>query len=118
MMLYIFGKTIPVEKTLLHSLTYLFGIHRYHAHQICFHVGINPSVRVNTLKKSQIRQLIQYMDQHLRMEQDLKKEVADQKQQLVTMKTNRGLRRLKGLPIRGQRTHTNRKTAKKFGQKS
>lgn len=113
-MLYIFGKTIPVDKTILHSLTYLFGIHLYNAQKICAHIGLNPSVRVNTLKKSQIRKLIQFIDQHLMIEQDLKKEITLKKQHLITMKTYRGLRRLRGLPIRGQRTHTNSKTAKKL----
>ena len=116
-MLYIFGKTIPVDKTILHSLTYLFGINFYNSKKICKHIGLNPSVRVNTLKKSQIRKLIQYIDKYFMIEQDLKKYITLKKQNLITMKTYRGLRRLKGLPIRGQRTHTNSKTAKKLVNK-
>lgn len=116
-MLYIFGKTIPVDKTILHALTSLFGINLYNSKKICKYIGLNPSVRVNTLKKSQIRQLIQYIDKYLLIEQDLKKDITVKKQTLITMKMSRGLRRLKGLPIRGQRTHTNSKTAKKLVHK-
>lgn len=112
-MLYIFGKTIPVNKKLIYSLTYLFGINSYNSKQICKNIGVNPSVRVNSLKKSQIRKLIQYIDKHLVIEQDLKKQLLLQKKNLITIKMARGLRTLKGLPVRGQRTHTNCKTIKK-----
>lgn len=116
-MLYIFGKTIPVNKKVIYSLTYLFGINSYSSKKICKNIGINPSVRINSLKKSQIRQLIQYIDQNLIIEQDLKKNLILKKKNLVNIKNHRGLRNLKGLPVRGQRTHTNRKTSKKLKNK-
>ena len=76
-------------------------------------MGINPSIRVHSLKKSQIRQLSKYIRKYFLIEQDLRKQLNLQKQKLITIKTCRGLRNLKGLPVRGQRTHTNRKTIQK-----
>ena len=116
-MLYIFGKTIPVNKKITYSLTNIFGINSYNSKKICKNIGINPSVRIDSLKKNQIRELIQYIDQHLTIEQDLKKNIILNKKNLVKMKSYRGLRNLSGLPVRGQRTHTNRKTSKKLKNK-
>lgn len=116
-MLYIFGKTIPVDKKLIYSLTHIFGINFYNSKKICKNIGINPSVRINSLKKNQIRELIQYIDQNLTIEQDLKKDLILNKKKLVDIKSYRGLRNLRGLPVRGQRTHTNKKTIKKLKNK-
>lgn len=116
-MLHLFGKTVPMDKKILYSLTYLFGINYAQAHKICYQIGLNPSVRVQTLKKGQIRQLIHYIGKYLLIEQDLKKQLIGAKQNLVALKTCRGLRLLKGLPVRGQRTHTNRKTIQKLYRK-
>ena len=112
-MVSIFDKTLPVNKPLVYSLTSLFGISYYNAHKICQYMGINPSIRVYSLKKSQIRQLSKYIRKYFLIEQDLRKQLNLQKQKLITIKTCRGLRNLKGLPVRGQRTHTNRKTIQK-----
>jgi len=116
-MLYIFGKNIPIEKKIVHSLTHLFGINLFKSNQVCKNMGINPSVRMNSLKKSKIRKLIQYIDQNIVIEQNLKKNLILKKQKLVEIKSYRGLRNLQGLPIRGQRTHTNKKTSKKLKNK-
>jgi len=116
-MLYIFGKTIPTDKKIIYSLTKLFGINFYNSKKICKNVGINPSVRINSLKKNQIRKIIQYIDQNLIIEQDLKRNYILNKKNLINIKSIRGLRNLNGLPVRGQRTHTNRKTSKKLKNK-
>lgn len=116
-MLYIFGKNIPINKEIIYSLTHLFGINRYNSKKICKNIGINPSVSVNSLKKRKIRKLIQYIDQNFIIEQNLKKKLILKKQKLIDMKSTRGLRNLQGLPIRGQRTHTNKKTSKKLKNK-
>lgn len=116
-MLYIFGKTIPVNKKIIYSLTNIFGINSYNSKKICKNIGINPSVRINSLKKNQIRKLIQYIDQNLVIEQDLKRNIILNKKNLINIKSYRGLRNLQGLPIRGQRTHTNSKTSKKLKNK-
>ena len=113
-MLHIFGKTLPVKKKIVYSLISLFGINYNTSKQICQKVGINPSVRIDYLKKNKLNKLVQYIDQNLIIEKHLKKLLILNKQQLVNMKSTRGLRNLKGLPVRGQRTHTNRKTSRKI----
>jgi small subunit ribosomal protein S13 len=116
-MLHIFGKTIPSDKTFLASLSYLFGINKAQAEKICYKIGLNPSIRVQSLNKHQIRQVINYINKYILIEQDLKKQMTSSKQDLVSIKLCRGLRNLRGLPVRGQRTHTNRKTARKLSKK-
>jgi small subunit ribosomal protein S13 len=116
-MLYIFGKSIPVEKKIIYSLTHFFGINLFYSKKICKNMGINPSVRINSLKKSKIRKLIQYIDQNVIIEQNLKKNLVLKKKKLVEIKSYRGLRNLQGLPVHGQRTHTNKKTSKKLKNK-
>lgn len=116
-MLYIFDKTIPIDKTILHSLTYLFGINSFNSKRICENIGLNPSVRVNTLNKNQIRKLEAYIDKNLLIEQDLRKQLTIRKKNLINIKTYRGLRSLRGLPVRGQRTHTNYKTIRQLYKK-
>ena len=113
-MLYIFGKVIPTDKKIKYSLTNLFGINLNKSTKICKNIGINPSVSINSLKKNQIRTLIEYLDKNFLIEQDLKKKLRSEKKSLINIKHYRGLRRLRGLPVRGQRTHTNKKTAKKL----
>jgi len=113
-MLYIFGKVIPTDKKIKYALTNLFGVNLTSSIKICRNIGINPSVSINSLKKNQIRTLIEYIDKNFLIEQDLKKKLKLGKKNLINMKHIKGLRRLKGLPVRGQRTHTNGKTAKKL----
>ena len=116
-MLYIFGKTIPTTKKISYSLINLFGINFYNSKKICKNIGLNPSVRINSLKKVQIKKLTKYIDKNLTIEKDLKKKLIFQKKNLINIKTNRGLRNFKGLPVRGQRTHTNCKTKRKLKNK-
>lgn len=116
-MLYIFGKQLPVTKKIINSLVNIFGINFYQSKKICRKIGFNPSVRIKSLKKVQINKLIKYIDKNLLIEQDLKKKKIQNKKNLINIKTVRGLRNLKGLPVRGQRTHTNSKTCKKLKNK-
>jgi len=113
-MLYIFGKVIPTDKKIKYSLTKFFGIDLSNSIKICKKNGINPSVSIDSLKKNQIRDLIEYIDKNFLIEQDLKKNLRLEKEKLINIKHYRGLRRLIGLPVRGQRTHTNGKTSKLF----
>lgn len=112
-MLYIFNKTISDSKNILNSLTILFGINKYQSKKICKNIGINPLITINNLKKNQLNSLITYINQNLKIEQILKKNKKDNKNQLLLIKHNRGIRSKLGLPVRGQRTHTNAKTSKK-----
>lgn len=113
-MLYIFNKTISNSKSILYSLTTLYGINEYQSKKICKNVGINPQITINTLKNYQVNRLISYINKNLKVEQVLKQINKTKLNELLEIKNIRGIRRSAGLPVHGQRTHTNAKTAKKF----
>ena len=113
-MLYIFDKAISNSNSILYSLTILYGINIFQSKRICKNIGINPQTTINQLKKSQLNRLINYINKNIKIEQLLKKNKKDQLNNLLNIKTNRGIRRNLGLPVRGQRTHTNSKTCKKL----
>jgi small subunit ribosomal protein S13 len=113
-MLYIFDKAISNSKSILYSLTFLYGINKYQSKRICKNIGINPKTTINQLKKNQLNRLINYINKNIKIEQLLKKSKKDQFDNLLNIKINRGIRRNLGLPVRGQRTHTNAKTCKKL----
>ena len=117
-MLYIFNKTIPKSKNIVYSLTLLFGINKYQSTQICKNLGINPQIKVNKLKKNHVNSLIFYINKNLKIEQKLKFLKKNYISNLLDIKNVRGIRQNLGLPVRGQRTHTNAKTSKKFKKKS
>jgi ribosomal protein S13 len=71
-MLYIFNKTISNSKSILYSLTILYGINEYQSKKICKSVGINPQITVNKLKNYQVNRLIDYINKNLKIEQVLK----------------------------------------------
>lgn len=113
-MLYIFNKTISNSKSILHSLTILYGINEFQSKQICKNIGINPKITLNKLKNNHVNRLIVYINKNLKVEQLLKKLKNERLSELMEIKTNRGIRQNQGLPVRGQRTHTNAKTSKKL----
>jgi small subunit ribosomal protein S13 len=113
-MLYIFDKAISNSKSILYSLTFLYGVNKYQSKRICKNIGINPKTTINQLKKNQLNRLINYINKNIKIEQLLKKHKKDQFDNLLNIKTNRGIRHNLGLPVRGQRTHTNAKTCKKL----
>lgn len=113
-MLYIFNKTISTSKSIVYSLTVLYGINKYQSNKICKNVGINPQITVNKLKNHQVNRLISYINKNLKIEQILKQSKKNRLNELLEIKSIRGIRQNQGLPVRGQRTHTNAKTAKKF----
>nr|YP_010118000.1 ribosomal protein S13 [Phytophthora captiosa]QPN54011.1 ribosomal protein S13 [Phytophthora captiosa] len=113
-MLYIFNKTISNSKSILYSLIVLYGINEYQSKKICKNIGINPQITLNKLKNNHVNRLINYINKNLKVEQLLKKAKTERLNELVEIKSNRGIRQSQGLPIRGQRTHTNAKTSKKL----
>jgi small subunit ribosomal protein S13 len=113
-MLYIFDKAISNSNNILYSLTVLYGINKFQSKRICKYIGINPQTNINQLKKNQLNRLINYINKNIKIEQLLKKIKKDQINNLLNIKTNRGIRRNLGLPVHGQRTHTNSKTCKKL----
>ncbi len=106
------GVDIPREKRLVISLTYVFGIGRTTAEKICASTGINESTRTRDLTDEEINKIRAYIDQHVKVEGDLKREVQQDIKRKMEIGSYQGLRHRKGLPVRGQRTHTNARTRK------
>ena len=106
------GVDIPREKRLVISLTYVFGIGRSTAEKICEATGIDESTRTRDLTDEEINKIRAYIDQHLKVEGDLKREVQQDIKRKMEIGSYQGLRHRKGLPVRGQRTHTNARTRK------
>jgi small subunit ribosomal protein S13 len=106
------GVDIPREKRLEISLTYIFGIGRTRSQEVCDSVGISRDTRVRDLTDEEVAQLRAYIDQNLKVEGDLRREIAANIKRKVEIGTYEGLRHRRGLPVRGQRTRTNARTRK------
>ena len=103
---------IPREKRLEISLTYIFGIGRTRSKEICDGVGISRDTRVRDLTEEEVAQLRAYVDGNLKVEGDLRREVAANIKRKVEIGSYEGLRHRRGLPVHGQRTRTNARTRK------
>ena len=106
------GVDIPREKRLVISLTYVFGIGRSTAEKICEAAGIDQNTRTRDLTDEEINKIRAYIDQSLKVEGDLKREVQQDIKRKMEIGSYQGLRHRKGLPVRGQRTRTNARTRK------
>lgn len=106
------GVDIPREKRLVISLTYVFGIGRSTAQQICAATGIDENTRTRDLTDEEVNRVRAYIDQSTKVEGDLKREVQQDIKRKMEIGSYQGLRHRKGLPVRGQRTHTNARTRK------
>ena len=106
------GVDIPREKRLEISLTYIFGVGRTRSKEICEGVGISPNTRVRDLTEDEVAQLRAYVESNLKVEGDLRREVAADIKRKVEIGSYEGLRHRRGLPVRGQRTRTNARTRK------
>ena len=106
------GVDIPREKRLEISLTYIFGVGRTRSKEICDGVGISRDTRVRDLTEEEVAQLRTYVDNNLKVEGDLRREVAADIKRKVEIGSYEGLRHRRGLPVRGQRTKTNARTRK------
>ncbi len=106
------GVNIPTQKRVLISLTYIFGIGRIKAKQIITQAGIDESRRVSDLTDQEILRIRELIDSDHKVEGDLRREVSMNIKRLMDLGCYRGLRHRKGLPVRGQRTHTNARTRK------
>src|ERR1700722_14184495 len=106
------GVNIPAQKPLHIALRYIFGVGPTNSLQICARTGIAPAKRVNTLTESEILKIREDIDKHYKVEGDLRRDVAMNIKRLMDLGCYRGLRHRKGLPVRGQRTHTNARTRK------
>jgi len=106
------GVDIPREKRLEISLTYIYGIGRTIAQQICDATSIDRSTRVRDLTDEEVSRIRAYIDQNIKVEGDLRREVELDIKRKMEIGCYQGLRHRRGLPVRGQRTHTNARTRK------
>ena len=106
------GVNIPTNKRVLIALTYIHGIGDAKAKEICAAAGIPAERRVNELTDAEVIQIRETIDRDYLVEGDLRREVAMNIKRLMDLKSYRGLRHRAGLPVRGQRTHTNARTRK------
>ncbi|MDO8287999.1 MAG: 30S ribosomal protein S13 [Parvibaculum sp.] len=106
------GVNIPTNKRVVIALTYIHGIGDAKSQEICTKVGIPAERRVNQLTDSEVIQIRESIDRDFIVEGDLRREVAMNIKRLMDLGCYRGLRHRKGLPVHGQRTHTNARTRK------
>jgi len=106
------GVNIPTQKRVVIALTYIHGIGRTKAREICGKVGIPESRRVNELTDDETVRIRETIDSDYTVEGDLRREVAINIKRLMDLGCYRGLRHRRGLPVHGQRTHTNARTRK------
>jgi small subunit ribosomal protein S13 len=106
------GVDIPREKRLEIALTYIYGVGRTAAQQVCDQTGMSRDTRVRDLTEEEVSQLRGYIDQNLKVEGDLRREIAQNIKRKMEIGCYEGLRHRRGLPVRGQRTRTNARTRK------
>lgn len=106
------GVDIPREKQVGISLTYIYGIGRKIAGDICEATGIASTTRVRDLTEDEVAKLRSFIDAEVQVEGDLRREVSQDIKRKMEIGCYQGLRHRRGLPVRGQRTHTNARTRK------
>jgi len=106
------GVNIPTNKRVVVALTYIFGIGSTKAREICQKAGVFESSRVNQLAEGEVSRLREIIDGEYRVEGDLRRDGAMNIKRLMDLGCYRGIRHRRGLPVRGQRTHTNARMRK------
>ncbi len=106
------GVDIPREKRLEISLTYIFGVGRATAQQVCGATSIDPDTRVRDLTDEEIARLRTWIEANLKVEGDLRRDISQDIKRKMEIGSYQGIRHRRGLPVRGQRTHTNARTRK------
>ena len=106
------GVDIPREKRLEVSLTYIYGIGRTTARQVAEATDISPDTRVRDLTDEEVAKLRTFIDQNVKVEGDLRREVSQDIKRKMEIGTYQGVRHRRGLPVHGQRTRTNARTRK------
>ena len=106
------GIDLPKDKRIEIGLTYIYGIGRKSAQDILAQTGINPDTRSDDLTEEELVKLRDYIQNNLHVEGDLRRDVQQNVKRLMEIGCYRGLRHRRGLPVRGQRTHTNARTRK------
>lgn len=106
------GVDLPREKRVEVGLTYIFGVGLTTSQSILRETGISADTRVRDLTEEEVVRLREYIDKNFQVEGDLRREVSQNIKRLMEIGCYRGLRHRRGLPVRGQRTHTNARTRK------
>jgi small subunit ribosomal protein S13 len=106
------GVDIPREKRLEISLTYIFGIGKPTAQRICGDLGLDPNTRVRNLTEEEVERIRRWLEANLVVEGDKRREIQQDIKRKIEIGCYQGVRHRKGLPVRGQRTHTNARTRK------
>ncbi|CAB4575488.1 MAG: 30S ribosomal protein S13 [Actinobacteria bacterium] len=106
------GVDLPRDKRLEVALTYVYGIGRTRAAQMLQATGISPDLRVKDMSDDQLSLLRDYIEANFKVEGDLRREVTADIRRKIEIQSYQGMRHRKGLPVRGQRTHTNARTRK------
>ncbi|CAB4726589.1 MAG: 30S ribosomal protein S13 [Actinobacteria bacterium] len=106
------GVDIPREKRLEIALTYVFGLGRPTAQRICDELGLSRDTRVRDLTEDEVNRIRVWIDQNATVEGDLRRDVQQDIKRKIEIGCYQGIRHRKGLPVRGQRTHTNARTRK------
>ncbi len=106
------GVDLPRRKAIAFALPYIYGIGRYSAREICKKTGIPEDRKVDELSETDVKRLRETLESEYKVEGDLRREVQQSIKRLMDLGCYRGLRHRKGLPVNGQRTHTNARTRK------
>ena len=113
-MIYLFESELAEDKSIFFALTQIYGIGKANSFLICRKLGFSENLKTKNLSKEQVSKLINLIDSlNLELASDLKKLKLLTAKKLLSIKSYKGLRKNQGLPIRGQRTHTNARTARK-----
>jgi small subunit ribosomal protein S13 len=106
------GVDLPREKRIEIALTYVYGIGRTRSQQTLAETGVNPNIRVRDITEEDLVKLREFIDANYKVEGDLRREVAADIRRKVEIGCYQGIRHRRGLPVHGQRTHTNARTRK------
>ncbi|HWD24186.1 MAG TPA: 30S ribosomal protein S13 [Acidimicrobiales bacterium] len=106
------GVDIPREKRLEVALTYIFGIGLTRSKEVCQAAGVSVDTRVHALTDEEVVRLRSYIDANLKVEGDLRRDIAQDIRRKMEIGSYQGIRHRRGLPVHGQRTHTNARTRK------
>ena len=108
----ILGVDIPREKVTWVALTYLYGVGRTLSRKVLAEAGVEPTKRAKDLTEKEVSDITRVIQKSSKVEGDLRREVQQNIRRLIDIRSYRGTRHLRGLPVRGQRTHTNARTRK------
>ena len=106
------GTDLPRDKRVEIGLTYIFGVGNTTSRQLLAELDIDPNTKVRDLTDSEVVKIRQYVDGNLTVEGDLRRDIAQNIKRKIEIGSYQGLRHRRGLPVRGQRTHTNARTRK------